>query len=80
MFLKSTGAIVTGTTCYLKGHEDMKFRQKEFKQKLFNDQEFAKAFYDVAYVELEKLLAPPVDTTLFQSRQNVIDSILNNGM
>ena len=80
MFLKSTGAIVTGTTCYLKGHEDMKFRQKEFKQKLFNDQEFAKAFYNVAYVELEKLLAPPVDSTLFQSRQNVIDSILNIGV
>ena len=80
MFLKSTGAIVTGTTCYLKGHEDMKFRQKEFKQKLFNDQEFAKVFYDVAYNELEKLLAPPADSALFQSRQNVIDSILNIGV
>lgn len=80
MFLKSTGAIVTGSTCYIKGYEDMKFRQKEFKEKLFNDQEFAKAFYNVAYVELEKLLAPPVDSALFQSRQNVIDSILNIGV
>ena len=80
MFLKSTGAIVTGATCYLKGYENMKFRQKEFKEKLFNDQEFAKVFYDVAYNELEKLLAPPADSALFQSRQNVIDSILNIGV
>ena len=80
MFLKSTGAIVTGTTCYLKGYENMKFRQKEFKEKLFSDQEFAKVFYDVAYNELEKLLAPPADSALFQSRQNVIDSILNIGV
>ena len=80
MFLKSTGAIVTGTTCYLKGYENMKFRQKEFKEKPFSDQESAKFFYDVAYNELEKLLAPPADSALFQSRQNVIDSILNIGV
>lgn len=59
MFLKSTGAIITGATCYLRGHEDMKFRQRDFKNKLFNDPEFAKAFNEVARAELETLLGNP---------------------
>lgn len=79
MFLKASGAIVTGSTCYLRGHEDMKFRQKEFKEKLFSDPEFAKAFNQVAYEDLEKLLAIPMNNDVVQSHQNVIDSILNFG-
>lgn len=80
MFLKSTGGIVTGATCYIRGHEDMKFRQKEFKDKLFNDPEFAQAFNQVAYQDLEKLLATPADNeALVRSSQNVINSILSCG-
>lgn len=79
MFLKSTGGIVTGSTCYLRGHEDMKFRQKEFKDKLFSDAEFAKAFSGVAHQDLEQLLATPMTTETAQSHQNVIDSILEFG-
>ena len=79
MFLKSTGAIITGSTCYLRGHEDMKFRQKEFKEKLFSDAEFAKAFNQLAYEDLEKLLATPSSGDTMQSHQNVIDSILGFG-
>lgn len=79
MFLKASGAIITGSTCYLRGHEDMKFRQKEFKEKLFSDPEFAKAFNQVAYEDLEHLLAIPMNNDTVQSHQNVIDSILNFG-
>lgn len=78
MFLKSSGGIITGSTCYLRGHEDMKFRQREFKDKLFSDADFAKAFGEVAYEDLEKLLAVPVaDDGLSTAHQNVIDSILS---
>ena len=79
MFLKSTGAIITGATCYLRGHEDMKFRQRDFKNKLFNDPEFAKAFNEVARAELETLLGNPEveeQKNITQSNQNIINSIL----
>lgn len=79
MFLKSTGAIITGATCYLRGHEDMKFRQRDFKNKLFNDPEFAKAFNEVARAELETLLGNPEveeQKNITQPNQNIINSIL----
>lgn len=78
MFMKSTGAIITGTTCYVRGYEDMKFRQKDFKEKLFSDPEFAAAFNKVAREELETLLAKQAeDITYTKSHQNIIDSILS---
>ena len=79
MFLKSTGAIITGSTCYLRGHEDMKFRQRDFKNKLFNDPEFAKAFNEVARAELETLLGNPEveeQKNITQPNQAIINSIL----
>ena len=79
MFLKSTGAIITGATCYLRGHEDMKFRQRDFKNKLFNDPEFAKAFSEVARAELETLLGNPEveeQKNITQPNQAIINSIL----
>lgn len=79
MFLKSIGAIITGATCYLRGHEDMKFRQRDFKNKLFNDPEFAKAFNEVARAELETLLGNPEveeQKNITQPNQNIINSIL----
>ena len=79
MFLKSTGAIITGATCYLRGHEDIKFRQRDFKNKLFNDPEFAKAFNEVARAELETLLGNPEveeQKNVTQPNQNIINSIL----
>lgn len=79
MFLKSTGAIITGATYYLRGHEDMKFRQRDFKNKLFNDPEFAKAFNEVARAELETLLGNPEveeQKNITQPNQNIINSIL----
>lgn len=78
MFLKSTGAIVTGATCYLRGHEDMKFRQKDFKNKLFTDPEFATVFNQVAKAELETLLGNPIEeeTKFTQPNQAIINSIL----
>ena len=79
MFLKSTGAIITGATCYLRGHEDMKFRQRDFKNKLFNDPEFAKAFNEVARAELETLLGNPEvedQKNITQPNQAIINSVL----
>lgn len=79
MFMKSTGAIITGSTCYIRGHEDMKFRQREFKQKLFSDAEFANVFNQVAREELETLLQDTqnLDNDSYASHQNIIDSILS---
>lgn len=78
MFLKSTGGIVTGSTCYLRGHEDMKFRQREFKEKLFSDPEFAAAFNEVAKQDLEDLLAKQKEESVNNgnSSENIINSIL----
>ena len=77
MFLKSTGAIVTGANSYIRGYDNMKFRQKNFKEKLFSDAEFAQAFNEVAKAELEKLLAVPLSTnSTIQSSQNIINNIL----
>ena len=75
IFLKSTGAIITGTNSYLRGFEDMKFKQKNFKEKLFSDTDFAQVFNQLAREELEKLLAVSQDTWN-QSGQSIIDSIL----
>jgi len=79
MYMKSTGAITTGSMCTIRGREDMKFRQKDFKEKLYNDADFAAAFSEVAKEELEKLLAKPA-TDVFRSdstaHQNIINSIL----
>lgn len=76
MFLKSTGGIITGSTCYVRGHEDMKFRQREFKEKLFSDPEFTNAFNTVAREDLETLLAKPVEPTTYSYNQNIVNSIL----
>lgn len=79
MFLKSTGAIIIGATCYLRGHEDMKFRQRDFKNKLFNDPEFAKVFNEIARAELETLLGNPEveeQKNITQPNQAIINSIL----
>ena len=77
MFLKSTGAIVAGTKSYLRGYENMKFSQKDFKDKLFSDPMFAQAFNEVARTELEMLLAMPQENTgVINSSQNIIDNIL----
>lgn len=75
IFLKSTGAIITGANSYLRGFEDMKFKQKNFKEKLFSDVDFAQVFNQLAREELEKLLAVSQDTWT-QSGQSIIDSIL----
>ena len=80
MFMKSNGAISTGSSCYIRGYENMKFKQKDFKQKLFTDPEFAEAFNKVAREELETLLNNSsnyynIDEN--QSHQNIINSILN---
>ena len=79
MFLKSSGGIITGSTCYLRGYEDMKFSQKEFKEKLISDPEIAKALNQVADEDLEKLLATSVDNERVKSHQNIITNILSFG-
>ena len=77
MFLKSVGGIeMKGSTCVLKDHEDMKFTQKGFLEKLYNDAEFAKAFNEVSKIELEKLLATGkyVEDETQKSYNNIINS------
>ena len=76
MFLKSVGGIeMKGSTCVLKDHEDMKFTQKGFLEKLRTDNEFAKAFNEVGKVELEKLLASNNKTEEIEtSYNNIVNS------
>ena len=75
MFLKSVGGIeMKGSTCVLKDHEDMKFTQKGFLEKLRTDNEFAKAFNEVGKVELEKLLASNNKTEEIETSYNNIVS------
>ena len=76
--MKSTGAIITsGSSTYIRGFENMKFKQKDFKNKLFSDPEFANAFNMVARNELESLLViPPENLMVDQSSQNIINNIL----
>jgi len=81
MFLKSYGAVDTkGATCTLKGYPDIKFTQRNFKEKLFSDPEFAKAFNKVARETLETLLITPEDEPMnrpeFDS-SSIINSILS---
>jgi hypothetical protein len=75
MFLKSVGGIeMKGATCTLKDHEDMKFTQKGFLEKLRTDNDFAKAFNEVGKVELEKLLASNNKTEEVETSYNNIVS------
>ena len=78
IYMKSTGAIITsGSSTYIRGFENMKFKQKDFKNKLFSDPEFANAFNMVARNELESLLViPPENLMVDQSSQNIINNIL----
>lgn len=81
IYLKSTGAIeLRGATCTLKGYEDIKFTQKNFREKLLTDETFAKAFSTVAKAELEKLLSNPeeVKYKMDVRQSNIIQSIIKN--
>lgn len=81
IYLKSTGAIeMHGATCTLKGYEDIKFTQKNFREKLLSDEAFAQAFSAVAKTELEKLLSNPEEVKYkMDTRQsNIIQSIIKN--
>ena len=80
MFLKANGAIISsGSNCYLLGHEDMKFKQKDFKNKLFTDAEFANAFNHTAKEMLDCLIPPAVEEKELESSasKSIIDSILS---
>jgi RecA/RadA recombinase len=81
IYLKSTGAIeIKGSTCVLRGYEDMKFSQKNFKEKLSTDPQFAQAFSIVARQELEKLLSNPEEARykMDEGQMNLINSIVNS--
>lgn len=81
IYLKSTGAIeLHGSTCTLKGYEDIKFTQKNFREKLTTDENFAQAFGVVAKAELEKLLSNPEEVKYKMDIQqlNIIQSIIKN--
>lgn len=81
IYLKSTRAIeLRGATCTLKGYEDIKFTQKNFREKLLTDEAFAQAFSAVAKTELEKLLSNPeeVKYKMDMRQSNIIQSIIKN--
>lgn len=81
IYLKSTGAIeLHGSTCTLRGYDDIKFTQKNFREKLVSDEKFAQAFAIVAKSELEKLLSNPeeVKYKMDIKQQNIIQSIIKN--
>jgi hypothetical protein len=83
MYMKSSGGIeMHGATCTLRGRDDVKFTQKTFKDKILNDPEFAKIFFDAAREELSLLLANDnsVVNPVNKSYQNILSSIRDAGM
>lgn len=57
MFMKANGGIESrGAYMNVTGFPDIKFTQKGFKEKLYNDQEFQNAFNSVCYTKLRTLL------------------------
>jgi len=61
LLLKNNGKIGgAGAYLYITGHTDMKFAQKNFKEKLHTDPEFAKVFYENV---IEVLMTTITDTS-----------------
>lgn len=73
-YMKSEGYILgSGVSYYIKGHEDMKFSQKNFLEKLYTDTEFQQAFAAVAHESLQPLLSQRIFTEEQQNKANVFD-------
>lgn len=70
-FLKAEGAVGgAGRSLYLENAPDLKFSQKEFKEKLMTNPELQKAFAQIAKEYLDKLLS---DTSNKESEAEVVD-------
>ena len=71
MLLKNNGRISgAGAFLYITGHSDMKFAQKNFKEKLHTDPEFAKIFYD----EVINILMTMIPDAEEEAHTAVVDS------
>ena len=57
VFLKSVGEINSkGAFMSINGHPEMKFTQKGFKERLYQDAEFQRAFMDACIAKLKELV------------------------
>ena len=59
-----------GAYLYFKDRSDMKFSQKQFKDKLVENEEFRKVFMEVSLEALEQLIFDPGEEL---ERDNVFD-------
>ena len=75
-FLKSTNRIISkGNTMNIDG-TDIKFSQKQFKDKLYSDPEFSKVFTEICYEELCKLLSASKESNDIEKVVGINDVIL----
>lgn len=74
MYLKSEGYIIgSGASFYLTDYPNMKFSQKGFLEKLYNDAEFQQAFATVAHKALQPLLSERKLTEDERDKSNTFD-------
>ena len=66
-----------GAYLYLKDRSDYKFSQKQFKEKLMQDEEFRKIFMEVSLEALETLIYDPGEEEEVVGNINVTDGILD---
>lgn len=79
VFMQNTDRIHgAGIGLYLDDHTDMKFSMGNFKTKLKENVEFAKAFTKAYTEELLKLPTPPPDNTIFDMNMKLNSAIMGN--
>lgn len=66
-----------GAYLYLKDRSDYKFSQKQFKDKLIQDEEFRNIFMEVSLEALETLIYDPGEEEEISGSLNVTDGILD---
>lgn len=66
-----------GAYLYLKDRSDYKFSQKQFKDKIMQDEEFRKIFMEVSLEALETLIYDPGEEEEVVGNLNVTDGILD---
>lgn len=77
-FLKSEGAVGgAGKSMFLNNAPDIKFSQKEFKQKLASDPKLQQAFAEISKEYLEKLLSDTENKDIQESSVDINSMILN---
>ena len=78
LFLKSIKAVVTkGAYMTMVDYPDVKFSNKDFREKLYGDPMFAKMFNEVCAKNLMGLIPDEDDYISYSSQSSLTDNILS---